>query len=122
MSEITIDQAKLEIEAQAKRFSTALTNIAEAVRRDIIGPFCDKHKLSFVSAMGAWSFEAPSSINSMDWDQYLEGNIAEDPDDPDYTEQYKPPDGYAEIRELLTTEVYGRDELFEYMEDYDGSR
>jgi len=100
-----------------------VNTIAERVRQEVIIPFCDKHNLKFISAMGDWSFSSrgDEGTDNDDWDQYLEGNIAEDPDDPGYVEYYKPPENYVKIRELLVTIVYGNDMLFEYMKDYHGT-
>lgn len=118
-------QMQLEIEAQGKRFETALDNIVVAARRDIIKPFCDEHCLRFVSGMGSWTFEElepdPDNppVSNLDWDDYIDGNYAQYGDDYLYKE---PPEGYDDVRETLTytVEVTGR-QVFEYMEDYDPS-
>ena len=37
-----------------------LTRIGDAIRREVIVPFCDRHRLRYVQGMGTWLFEAPS--------------------------------------------------------------
>lgn len=120
---LTPFQVEQEIAALCKRFETALDNLAAAVGRAIIKPFCDENGLRFVTGMGIWTFDElepdpdDPPISTCDWDDYIDGDYARFGEDYAYK---RPPDGYQEIRELLNHEVgaTGRP-LFEYMNDYD---
>lgn len=85
-----------------------------------IKPFCDENGVRFTSGMGAWSFrKLDNSVNSMDWDTYIDSNLDKhrDNDDDNNWEGWRPPKGYEELRDLLTLEVMHM-ELFEFMQDY----
>lgn len=117
--------------------------LAAKARAEIVIPFCDRHGVWFVSGMGVWSFEKllgkpikpgepgepGDRITSLDWDQFMDEGFAatdsEFPEDREWVEQRRPPEGYAAVREVVELEVPGTQAwggvtgtLGLYMEDY----
>jgi len=112
--EVDVDQVRLEVEAQVKRFETAISNIAFLAQRDIVNPFCDRNKLKFVmGSMGTYGFFTPG-------DQQVhhawEGRLTKYFGVTDVA-----PEGYDKVFDVLNIEVSTATALFNYMEDYDGS-
>lgn len=64
--EVSVDEVRLDVESQVKRFETAISNIAFLAQRDIVNPFCDQHKVKFVSAMGSYAFLTKGAQETMD--------------------------------------------------------
>lgn len=112
-------------------FIADIEALAERARQEVVIPFCDKHKLWFVSGMGVYSFDKiigkkgnPDGVTSLDWDQYLdEGFAASDSDDPEdvaWIEQRRPPEGYEAVRAVVGIVIPDTrgEQLGLYMKDY----
>lgn len=123
----------------AERHEQRLEALAELARTEIVIPFCDRHGVWFVSGMGVYSFEkligkpgqvGHEAITSMDWDQFMDGGYpaaagSDDPEDREWLEARRPPEGYEAVREVVELEVPGTQAwggvtgtLGLYMQDY----
>jgi len=118
MSDITIDQARLELEAQRTRYETAVENIAAAARAQFIEPFCDRNGLHFRVGNGTYIL-FPKGGESV----YHDGHPSDWCTD-EHWRKAKPdaPDGFQAVLDVCNLGTGEPDRyLFEYMEDYDGN-
>lgn len=110
--EVSVDEVRLDVESQFKRFETAISNIAFLAQRDIVNPFCDQHKVKFVSAMGGYAFFTRGARQvHHEWECTDCHGVLD-----------TAPEGYDKVFEVLNLEVTTATALFNYMEDYDGDR
>ena len=92
MKPITRDQAAAELQEQLDRFEGNIQNIANAVRRDHVIPFCKKKQARFLVGQGTYDF---FTLNG--------GARVWEPD---------------ELQEILSLEVTHTQCLFQYMDNY----